>query len=181
MLDKFDDVAESDESSVENSSEDSMFSSDEEKEGLSFIQSSSSREDPARTGNKNRAYVTSGVSRRHSPIDVFLVQICILANHAAGKDSHLRGIRIFGPPTHQSRDKARSNIRKLKESRRITGARAAKQRKDREIRQRKKAFYALRSWAHDEDRQGPSSSREGHDGNESLPVSDRLRLLSSVR
>ncbi|WFD36014.1 hypothetical protein MCUN1_002885 [Malassezia cuniculi] len=33
-----------------------------------------------------------------SPISVFLVQVCILGNHLNGKDTHIRSLRIFGPP-----------------------------------------------------------------------------------
>ena len=30
-------------------------------------------------------------------LKAFLVQICILANHQNGKDTHLRGVKIFAP------------------------------------------------------------------------------------
>ncbi|KAE8251963.1 hypothetical protein A4X13_0g3771 [Tilletia indica] len=33
------------------------------------------------------------------PIHAWLLQICILGNHLNGKDTHVRGIYIFGPPT----------------------------------------------------------------------------------
>ncbi|KAL4401986.1 anaphase-promoting complex protein [Malassezia pachydermatis] len=32
------------------------------------------------------------------PIDIFVLQICILGNHLNGKDTHIRCIKIFGPP-----------------------------------------------------------------------------------
>ncbi|WFD31324.1 hypothetical protein MSPP1_002358 [Malassezia sp. CBS 17886] len=32
------------------------------------------------------------------PIDVFVLQVCILGNHLNGKDTHIRGLRVFGPP-----------------------------------------------------------------------------------
>ncbi|KAK0522084.1 hypothetical protein OC842_006572 [Tilletia horrida] len=32
------------------------------------------------------------------PIHAWLLQICILGNHLNGKDTHVRGIHIFGPP-----------------------------------------------------------------------------------
>jgi len=35
-------------------------------------------------------------------IKAFLVQIAILANHQNGKDTHLRGIKIFAPGTEHS-------------------------------------------------------------------------------
>lgn len=30
-------------------------------------------------------------------LKTFLIQICVLANHQNGKDTHLRAIRIFSP------------------------------------------------------------------------------------
>lgn len=33
------------------------------------------------------------------PIHAFVVQVCILGNHLNGKDTHIRSIRLFGPPT----------------------------------------------------------------------------------
>ncbi|WFD06834.1 hypothetical protein MVES1_002188 [Malassezia vespertilionis] len=31
------------------------------------------------------------------PIDVFVLQICILGNHLNGKDTHIRSMKVFGP------------------------------------------------------------------------------------
>ncbi|KAJ3145675.1 Anaphase-promoting complex subunit 10 [Geranomyces variabilis] len=36
------------------------------------------------------------------PLRVFLVQICILENHQHGKDTHVRGLRIYAPNTASS-------------------------------------------------------------------------------
>jgi hypothetical protein len=35
-------------------------------------------------------------------LKAFLVQISVLANHQNGKDTHLRGVRIFAPGTEYS-------------------------------------------------------------------------------
>jgi len=35
-------------------------------------------------------------------IKAFLVQISVLANHQNGKDTHLRGVKIFAPGTERS-------------------------------------------------------------------------------
>ncbi|WFD45778.1 hypothetical protein GLX27_000402 [Malassezia furfur] len=32
------------------------------------------------------------------PIEVFVLQVCILSNHLNGKDTHIRGMKVFGPP-----------------------------------------------------------------------------------
>jgi anaphase-promoting complex subunit 10 len=37
-------------------------------------------------------------------INAFLVQIVVLANHQNGKDTHLRGVKIFAPGTERSRN-----------------------------------------------------------------------------
>lgn len=31
-------------------------------------------------------------------VDVFVLQVCILGNHLNGKDTHIRGMKVFGPP-----------------------------------------------------------------------------------
>lgn len=41
-------------------------------------------------------------------IKAFLVQISILANHQNGKDTHLRGVKIFAPGTEYSSNRSRS-------------------------------------------------------------------------
>ncbi|VDD76539.1 unnamed protein product [Mesocestoides corti] len=35
-----------------------------------------------------------------SPVSLFTLQICVLANHQNGRDTHLRAIRIFSPVLH---------------------------------------------------------------------------------
>lgn len=228
MLDKFDDKAESDETDSDASlgSSSSRMSSSDLEETASIVEHATDQKTAPSAGkhggpsnrtayamaehDKGQRYLACGVSRRHAPIDAFLVQICILANHAAGKDTHLRGIRVYGPPTRKSRDKARHDARKQRESRRITGTRAAKQRREREARQRGHAYEGLRRWMGESEeasvqagaRHGVGvmsdddddvlddtheadaahvSRRGGVDDTEILPVSRHLQLLSSVR
>ena len=33
-----------------------------------------------------------------NPIEVFVLQICVLGNHLNGKDTHIRCLKVFGPP-----------------------------------------------------------------------------------
>jgi len=44
----------------------------------------------------------SGLILGSGVIKAFLVQITILANHQNGKDTHLRGVKIFAPGTEHS-------------------------------------------------------------------------------
>lgn len=32
------------------------------------------------------------------PIEMFVLQVSILGNHLNGKDTHIRGMKVFGPP-----------------------------------------------------------------------------------
>lgn len=48
------------------------------------------------------ASLPGATSNRLQPIDVFVLQVCILGNHLNGKDTHIRCIKIFGPPTHDA-------------------------------------------------------------------------------
>ena len=41
-------------------------------------------------------------------IQAFLVQISVLANHQNGKDTHLRGLKIFAPGTEYSKNPSTS-------------------------------------------------------------------------
>ena len=41
---------------------------------------------------------------RRGVIKAFLVQILIVTNHQNGKDTHLRGVKIFAPGTAYSKD-----------------------------------------------------------------------------
>lgn len=35
-----------------------------------------------------------------APVSLFTMQLCVLANHQNGRDTHLRGIRLFSPARH---------------------------------------------------------------------------------
>ena len=38
-------------------------------------------------------------SEKLDAIEVFVLQICVLGNHLNGKDTHIRCLKVFGPPT----------------------------------------------------------------------------------
>lgn len=201
VLDKFDDKNESEESDSDAEGSDasmsSSLSSSDLDETLSIVDHTASGEALRTKGTRGalglpndgsqKQYLACGVSKRHAPIDAFLIQICILSNHAAGKDSHLRGIRVFGPPTRQSRDKARQDARKQREGQKVTGQRALRQRQERESRQRRHAYASLRRWVEEDDGSAVGDASlltrddmPGEDTN-AMPVSRHLHLLSSIR
>lgn len=208
-MDKFDSVAESEESDSDSSTlslSDELSDSASAPQGRGWpFRAGLESAGEVHSGARSSAFLASGVSRKHAPIFTYLVQVCILANHAIGKDTHVRGIKIFGPPTAQSREKARRDAKKRKESRRISGSRAVRLRKDREVKRRKRANEGLRQWVQEgEEEAGESSGTVGEsgegqgprrpdyaDGNndddrqrrleQRIPTSRTLELLSSLR
>lgn len=177
ILDKFDDGNESDEHDEGDSSD-----SDADSRSSSFDKGRHTVR-PAEAGSASKdekAYVPYGVSKRHAPIHAFLVQICILSNHAAGKDTHIRGIHVFGPPTAASREKARRELRKQREAQPVSGNNTLDG--QREEQWRRKA--ALFRWAMGEDDPADEQSRTRSlsDGSDlHIPTSQRLNLMSSLR
>lgn len=143
-----------------------------------------------------------GVSKKHPPIYAYLVQICILANHAVGKDTHVRGIKIFGPPTIESREKAKRDAKKSRESRRITGSRAIRVSQEKALKRKKRARDAVIQWVRGEGTEEVDSDcdsnsdgepqEQQHDDEHSTPrprsvqhphisTSRTLELLSTLR
>jgi hypothetical protein len=192
-MDKFDSKTESEESESDSSS--SSTKSDELSDSSTILPK---RHDKKHRGSSTAGaqdssslppYLPFGVSRKHAPIYAYLVQVCIIANHAVGKDTHIRGIKIFGPPTAQSREKAKRDSKKSRESRRVTGTRAIRQRKEKDVKKRKRAMDGLVRWVQDGADQ-PSNAEEhddSDDGNEQsrvgthIPTSRGLQLLSTLR
>ncbi|KAH7103032.1 anaphase-promoting complex, subunit 10 [Auriculariales sp. MPI-PUGE-AT-0066] len=37
----------------------------------------------------------------YRPLYAYVVQVVVIENHMKGKDTHVRGMRVFGPPEHQ--------------------------------------------------------------------------------
>jgi hypothetical protein len=185
-MDKFDNTAESEESDSDSSSS-STFS---DKLSDSQAGQRSNRGPPTSHKHLQSApsYLTCGVSRKHPPIHTYLVQICIIANHAVGKDTHVRGIKIFGPATAESREKAKRDAKKSKESRRVTGTRAIRQRTEKELKRKRRAIEGLRRWVQEEGgEEGSESEEEGQDQSTQrplgphIPTSRTLELLSTLR
>lgn len=140
-----------------------------------------------KTSKRPLDYLPCGVSKRHTPIYAFLVQICILSNHAAGKDTHIRGIHILGPPTKGSREKAKRDLRKLREANSDSGEKTADIHAEHEQKRRKKTLDGMRRWALSEEAaisQNPDASQiaDREDDEEfRIHTSRRLNLLSSLR
>jgi hypothetical protein len=139
-----------------------------------------------------RDYVCIGVSKRHAPINVFLVQICVLSNHAAGKDTHIRGIHIFGPPTRESRERAEREV--LRNSGRTLSALnyPSRQTAVKHEEERLQARQLLNEWlSSGEDDAGGDQARSSRTRNGErdefdptdyrIPTSRRLDLLSTLR
>ncbi|UZJ52229.1 hypothetical protein CBS101457_001549 [Exobasidium rhododendri] len=204
VMDKFDSKTESEESNSDSSSSSTRSDDDlsdstmdpPDRQKTKHRPSSVRREGPAagvasQSHSSSSSHLPFGVSRKHAPIHAYLVQICIIANHAVGKDTHIRGIKIFGPPTAQSRDKAKRDVKKNKESRRVTGSRAVRQRKEKDLKKRKRAMNGLVRWVQDETEQ-PGGEQEGDDdgggevrrrqlGGSSISTTRGLELLSTLR
>lgn len=156
-MDKFDKVTESEESDSDSSS--SSTKSDEMSDSTTILlerhgNNNEHRQDlhSSNTISRNGSslLLACGVSKKHPPIYTYLVQICILQNHAVGKDTHVRGIKIFGPPTVQSREKAKRDAKQSRESRRITGSRAIRLRQEKEAKRKRKAKEGLMQWVNDD-------------------------------
>ena len=206
VLDKFDSRAESEESESDSSSS-------TKSGGLSDIAGDpvdSSSKSTSRfpsvlssrpSGSKDRQrraspLLTCGVSKKHPPIYTYLVQICILANHAVGKDTHVRGIKIFGPPTVESREKAKRDAKKNRESRRITGSRAIRLNEEKKLKRKKHAKDTLVSWLQQDGADMDGDEHDSSSGEEQqgrgivdvntrrglqIPTSRTLDLLSTLR
>lgn len=196
-MDKFDRVPESEESDADSSSSSTL---SDELSDSPFHPFSNEKSDRLHD-HRSSSLLSCGVSKKHPPIYAHLVQICILANHAVGKDTHVRGIKIFGPATVQSREKAKRDAKKSRESRRITGSRAVRLRQEKEMRRKIKAKKDLRQWVEgdDESHDAGDDSRRQDDGDDSnrqdddrngdmlarlghrIPTSRTLELLSTLR
>lgn len=189
-MDKFDKVAESEESDSDSSS--SSTKSDEMSDSTAILLERHGDSLHSNSNNQSSPLLSCGVSKKHSPIYTYLVQICILQNHAVGKDTHVRGIKIFGPATIQSREKAKRDAKKSRESRRITGSRAIRLRQEKEAKRKQRAKEGLMRWVNDETinsgddeaaRQDADDSNE-HDHDRIRPrhtASRTLELLSTLR
>ncbi|PWN88169.1 galactose-binding like protein [Acaromyces ingoldii] len=73
--------------------------------------------DPAEPASQLAGHVAHGVSRRHPPIYTYYLQVCILANHSSGKDTHVRGLKVWGPPTKASRERVKRQRRRRRRAR----------------------------------------------------------------
>jgi hypothetical protein len=197
-MDKFDKVPESEESDFDSSSS-STLSDNLSDSPMYSLNDRNKRRDLQ--DHRTSTLLSCGVSKKHPPIYTHLVQICILANHAVGKDTHVRGIKVFGPATVQSREKAKTDAKKNRESRRITGSRAVRLRQEKEAKRRVKAKKDLRQWVESEgdvvadvgaDTMQDDDSNGDHVGDDQdrdilarlghrIPTSRTLELLSTLR
>ncbi|PWN33822.1 galactose-binding like protein [Meira miltonrushii] len=186
ILDNFEDGNESDDGENDGSSDASDSSQSSTSSILQHRRKSGTHAE-LNTSKRPLDYLPCGVSKRHAPIHAFLVQICILSNHAAGKDTHIRGIRIFGPPTKASREKAKRDLRKLREANSEKGETTADIHAQHEQKRRKKTLDGMRRWALAEEvavSHNPDASQnaEREDDEEfRIHTSRRLNLLSSIR
>lgn len=185
-MDNFEDGNESDDADNDKSSDLSDSSQSSSSSTLYHRRKSGTNLD-SNSNKKSLDYLPCGVSKRHTPIYAFLLQICILSNHAAGKDTHIRGINIFGPPTKASREKAKRDLRKMREANSDSAEKTVEIHAQQEQKRRKKALNGMRRWALSEEgtvSQDPevieADERES-DEEFHIQTSRRLNLLSSLR